>query len=114
MNRRLYALGRLKSGEMNTTEQRYSKHLEGLKTDGNVLWYAFESMTFKLANGTRYTPDFMVMLDNGIIEAHEVKGAKAIFRDDSKVKVKVFAEKFPFPMVVFYPQKDGTWEREEY
>lgn len=108
------ALGRLKAGTMNKTELAYSRELEILKRCGNILWYSFESMTFRLANRTTYTPDFMVMLANGELEAHEVKGHPAIFRDDAKVKVKVFSETFPIGMVVVYPDKVIGWRKENY
>lgn len=115
MNKRLFALGRLKSGELNKTEQRYKDLLERLKTSGEVLWYIFEGMTFKLADNTRYTPDFMVMRSNGEIQAHEVKGSKFIFQDDAKVKVKVAAEMFPVKFIVVFPNaKTNNWDVVEY
>ena len=60
---------------------------------------------------------FAVMLDNGQIEIHEVKGARAIFADDAKVKVKVAAEQYPFPVVVAFPipkSRGGGWEFDRY
>lgn len=47
----------------------------------------------RLADNTFYTPDFMVLLQDGSIEYHEVKGSwKAPNQEDSKVKIKVAAE----------------------
>ncbi len=101
-----YALGRLKSGVMNKTEQAYADHLEMLKSTGFVLWYAFEGMTFKIAEGCRYTPDFMVMNSALQLECHEVKG---FWRDDGRVKIKAAADKFPvkFIGVTQKPKKAG-------
>ena len=54
------------------------------------------------------------------MEMHEVKGAKIIFQDDAKVKVKVAAETFPFVFKVVYPNKQkqasngNGWEIVEY
>lgn len=113
MHRRIQALGRLKTGEMNKTEAEYDKYLMLLMRAGEVAWYRFESMTFKLAFDTRYTPDFIVMLANGQLEAHEVKGSKRIFEDDAKVKVKVAAEMFPLKFKVVFPIKGSGfsgWE----
>ena len=84
---------RRQPGTMNRTEAAYALALELRKHTGEVAWYAFEAMTFKLAKDTRYTPDFVVMLADGSIELHEVKG---FFEDDAKVKVKVAASMFPF------------------
>ncbi len=106
MSRKVYALGRLKAGVMNKTEAAYSGVLEALKQSGEVLWWAFEGMTFKLAEGSRYTPDFNVMYPDGRMEMHEVKGR---WIDDAKTKIKVAAEKFPFPFraVFAVPKRDG-------
>jgi len=110
------ALGRLKSGEMNKTEVAYKYHLEALKSVGDIEWYVFESVTVKLANNTRYTPDFCVMRKGGQLEMHEVKG---FWRDDARVKIKVAADKFPFVFVAVKKRskKDsvalgGDWEYE--
>ena len=54
----------------------------------NLCW---ESMTLRIGNGVRYTPDFIGWLD-GTLCAWEVKG---FMRDDSAVKIKVAAANFP-------------------
>lgn len=113
----LYAKGRLKAGEMNKTEAAYAKHLELRKQAGEVLWYRFESLKVKVAEGRCwYTPDFVVMLSNGELELHEVKGARAVFQDDAVVKCKVVATEFPFRLLVCYPSKcaSGGWKLEEF
>ena len=112
MSRKLYALGRLKSGVMNRTEAEYSRLLEEKKSSGEVVWWAFEGMTFKLAEGSRYTPDFNVMLPNGQLEMHEVKGR---WIDDAKTKIKVAADKFPFQFRAVFakPKRDGGGFRYE-
>jgi hypothetical protein len=80
-------------GTMNGLESKYAQVLEQRKRDGEIADWWYECYTFKLAKDTRFTPDFMVMLPDGVLEAHETKG---FFRDDAKVKIKVAAEKFPF------------------
>ena len=65
----------------------------------------------------QYTPNFAVMLANGQMECHEVKGARAIFQDDAKVKVKVASEMYPFRFVAVRPKpkKDGGgWAKEDF
>ncbi len=90
MNKRVLALGRMKAGAMNKTEAAYAQKLELHKRAGEVLWYAFEGVTLKLADGCRYTPDFAVMLADGVIEMHEVKG---YWTEDARAKIKVAANK---------------------
>lgn len=106
--------GDLKPLKCNKTEARYGERLESLRRAGEVVWYRFEGITLKLADDTRYTADWAVMFSNSVIELHEVKGARAIFRDDAKVKVKVAASQFPFPIKVVFPRKDGGWDIESY
>lgn len=108
------ALGRLKSGEMNKTEQAYRDHLEALKHAGEVLWYRFEGVKLRLADNTFYTPDFAVMLANGEMEMREVKG---FWADDARVKIKVAADQYPFRFiaVTVKPKKHGGgWAIEEF
>lgn len=108
------ALGRLKVGQKNGTEEAYGQYLEGQKHAGAVVWYCFEGMKFRLADNTFYTPDYIVMLDSGELEAHEVKG---FWQDDARVKIKVAAEMYPirFIAVKVRAKKDGGgWMREEF
>lgn len=112
-----FALGRLKTGERNKTEQAYENFLTALQHAGSVLWFKFEGIKLRLADNTFYTPDFAVMLASGQMEMHEVKGTRAIFADDAKVKVKVAAETYPFPFVVAFPvskSRGGGWEFDRY
>jgi hypothetical protein len=97
-----------KAGEMNNLERRYAmEKLEPLKLAGIIFDYYFEAVTLKLAKDTRYTPDFFVVLYDGAIQCHEVKG---FWRDDAKVKIKVAAEKFKhfiFIAAQRLPKKQG-------
>ena len=85
-------------GQMNRYEREYSLLLDGLKAEGKVLWWAFDAIKLRLAELTFYTPDFIIMLADGEIEIHDVKGG--FIEDDAIVKVKVAATLFPFPFVV--------------
>jgi hypothetical protein len=112
--KKLYALGRLKSGEMNKSEAAYAQHLEQLKSAGEILWYKFEAVTLKLAKDTRYTPDFVVMSKNCGLELHEVKG---FWQDDAKAKIKVAASLFPFRFIAVFirtKKEGGGWRTEEF
>lgn len=111
---RMQALGRLKAGEMNKTEERYAKHLESRKQAGEIAWYRFEGIKFRLADNTFYTPDFAVMLVNGELETHEVKGH---WQDDARVKVKVAADQYPVRFIAVKASRardGGGWQTEEF
>ena len=114
MKRSLQALGRLKVGAMNKTEAAYAAMLDQRRTAGEVAWYKFEGLKFRLADNTFYTPDFAVMLAGGALEAHEVKG---FWQDDARAKIKIAADMYPlrFVAVQVVPKKDGGgWKLEEF
>lgn len=96
MNRSLQALGRLKVGQLNKTEEAYQLHLKARQMAGEVAWFRFEGIKLRLADKTFYTPDFAVMLANGQIELHEVKG---FWTEDARVKTKVAADQYPFRII---------------
>jgi hypothetical protein len=92
---------------MNKTEAAYAARLEAQRQAGDVLWWAFECLKLRLADATFYSPDFIVMLSDGSIEAHEVKGH---WQDDARVKIKVAAETFPFRFKAFKKKGNGWIE----
>ncbi|MDR2365852.1 MAG: DUF1064 domain-containing protein [Zoogloeaceae bacterium] len=109
---RAYALGRLKAGHMNQTEAEYGNLLAIRKSAGEVAWFLFEGVKLRLADNTFYTPDFVVMLANGEMEMHEVKG---FWQDDARVKIKVAADRFPFRFLAMRKRtkkEGGGWETE--
>lgn len=113
---RLYALGRLKSGQQNRTEEAFDRHLAKLQHAGEILWYRFEGIKLRLADRTHITVDFAVMRRDGLLEMIDVKGAAAVVMDDSKAKIKIAAEQFPFVFKLAFPvaKKDGGgWRIEE-
>lgn len=106
MKRNFQALGRLKSGRMNKTEAEYAGMLELRKRAGEVAWYAFEPFKIRLADRTFYDIDFGVMLADGRLEVHEVKGG--FITDDGRVKLKIAAEHFPAQFFLCQKTK-GAW-----
>lgn len=102
---------RHKPGVMNKLEQSRADELDAMRARGEIIAYWFEAVTFKLADDTRYTPDFLVLYPDGSLVVEETKGH---WQDDAKVKIKVAASMFPFPFVALrrLPKKDGGgWER---
>jgi hypothetical protein len=108
VHKRIQALGRLKSGRMNKTEQAYEQLLKLRQRAGEVIWYKFEAINLRLADNTFYKPDFFVMLADGTLEVHEVKGH---WTDDARVKIKVAAELYPFQFVAV-KRVGGDWKSE--
>lgn len=108
---RTQALGRLKKGERNKTEEAYEQEvLRPAMLRGEILWYAFEPWTLRLAERTTYTPDFGVMLADGSLECHEVKG---FWQDDARAKTKIAAELHPFRFVAITREKK-EWKYEKF
>lgn len=96
--------------KMNKTERARAIDLEAMKRNNLIAEWWYERWTFKLADDTRYTPDFVVQKLDGSLEIEEVKG---FWREDARVKVKVFVEQFPFRTRGFTKTKDG-WDTETF
>lgn len=89
---------------LNKTERAFLGHLK--RQDGGARIYP-QAITLKLANGCRYTPDF-VATNEFSISAYEVKG---FMRDDAAVKLKVAAHAYPW--ITFHlatKRKGGGWD----
>lgn len=111
--RQFLALGRKPksaTGKMNKTEAEWSRGLEDRRIAGDILWWGYEPIKVRIADNTFYTPDFMVVLANGELELHEVKGAFVM--DDARLKWKVVAEHFPARLVWAQKMKGGAWHIE--
>lgn len=57
----------------NKTEARY--RAERIDRRNDVAACCYEGLTFRMVNGHRYTPDWVVVTTAGRVECHEVKGA---------------------------------------
>ena len=111
---RMQALGRMKTGQMNKTEERFAQMLELERHAGKVQWWKFEAIKLMLAKNTSITVDFGVLPDTGILTMIDVKGSKAMVTDDARVKMKVAAEMYPFVFKLAYPRAKGEgWDIEE-
>lgn len=104
-----YATGKIKkvnSGdakEPNKTEAKFNAEV----LDGKG---QYEGVTFRLAGGTRYTPDWVVW-DGSVIHAYEVKGS---FRFGSESRaVAAFREavnQFPYVRFHWFVLDKKVWE----
>lgn len=103
-----------KTGLMNGMEREYAAILDAEVSAGFIAGFYFERVTLKLADDTRYTPDFMVILSSGEVRFDEVKGW---MEDDAWVKFKVASEMFPFSFRLARKRtrkSGGGWEVKDY
>ena len=99
---------------MNKTEAAYAATLDQRRTAGEVAWYKFEGLKFRLADNTFYSPDFAVMMADGALEMHEVKG---FWQDDARAKIKIAADMYPLRFVavrVKAKKEGGGWHVEDF
>lgn len=98
--------------QMNGTEKRRGVELDAMKRAGLIADWWFERVTFKLADDTRYTPDFVIQELDGTLRCEEIKG---FYRDDAKVKARVFPMQFPFRLsVLSWQRRTIRWHVVEY
>lgn len=95
---------------LNANEQAFEAHLKGTLPMA-FIWA--QAVHLQLANGTRYTPDFVTYepIPHGRLVAWEVKGKSKIF-DGAGEKLKVAATKFrgiTFYLVWF---EGGVWQQQ--
>lgn len=109
---------RQNAGGLNKTEAAFEQWLGAGNV--NAARILTQAITLRLANGCRYTPDFVTVdaarvqdgeADACTLRAYEVKG---FMRDDAAVKLKVAASRYPwikFHLVT--KAKGGTWSVQE-
>ncbi len=86
--------GKRRHREPNKTETEYRRHhLRGMDA-------RYEALTFRMANGHRYTPDWVVFTDKGKIECHEVKGGYALW-SEQRARLAFDQAKVEFPWIIW-------------
>jgi len=101
--------GKKKAGP-NATEQRYR--------DACISQFAearYEAVTFRLANGHRYTPDWIVLACGKIAQCHEVKGGYRM-HSHGRARLAFDQAKIEWPGIKWvwaqWNSKMKTWEIE--
>jgi hypothetical protein len=103
---------------MNKGETEYAALLDTMLSRGVIAGWWYELLSIRLADNTHYRPDFVVMLEDGTLELHEVKARKKgkdgrpdtyWAEEDARLKMKVVAEHTPIPLVVVWPSRTGGW-----
>ena len=89
----------------NATESAYrSDRLAGLDA-------RFEGLTINLANGHRYTPDWVVFSAGAPVECHEVKGSYRLHSHQrAKLAFDQAATEWPGVRFVWAERSNGSWK----
>ena len=92
----------------NKTEAAYRR--EVLERRSGVTTIHYEGLTFRMANGHRYTPDWVVVTEDGGIECHEVKGRRAL-HSQQRARLAFDQARVEFPWVkwVWAARKGHGW-----
>jgi hypothetical protein len=92
-------------------EARYAERLKLRAHAGEILWWAYEPINFRLGDGATYKPDFGIMLANFELEMHETKGW---WREAARIRIKCAASLYPFRFIGVTHDKERGWEFEEF
>lgn len=99
---------------LNKTEAAFLAHLHTLYS-GKGVHITAQGMTLKLANGVRYTPDFIVALSPVVQEIAQVLAfeTKGWMREDAAIKAKMAAQQWPWiALYIATKRKGGGWDIE--
>ena len=92
----------------NKTESAYRREILGRRRD--LVTVRFEALTFRMGNGHRYTPDWVVVTAVGC-ECHEVKGAYAL-QSQQRARLAFDQARVEFPWIswVWAVRSGNGWE----
>jgi len=94
--------------EPNKTEAAYRREVLGRRTD--LVSVHFEGITLRMANGHRYTPDWVVVTVADRIECHEVKGSYALHSQQrARLAFDQARVEFPWILWVWAMRTKGGW-----
>lgn len=103
--------GKAKRGA-NKWEQEFGAILEAQLREGTLIWYQFEALRFRLADGAYYKPDYVALTATGMLLVFECKG---FWREAARVRIKVAADRHPFKFAAVRKKlvrEGGGWEYE--
>jgi hypothetical protein len=101
-------------GRKNKLEARFEReYLQPKRDFGHLVWFDFEPIKFRLADGAWYTPDFISQGAGGSLVAWETKG---FWREAARIRIKVAADKYPWIqfIAVTRDRKTGEWKYEHF
>jgi hypothetical protein len=89
------------------TESHYAARLFSLRVIGQIHDWRYEAVTLRLGDRVRFTPDFRVVMADGTVELHEVKGAYT--REDARIKLQAAATLFQEYRFKLATYAKGRW-----
>ena len=93
--------------KLNKTEKRY---LARLRSDTDVEWIGIQSVTLKLGDDCRFTPDFCY-IKKARMTFVDTKGG--FVREDSTIKIKTAARMFPWASFVVAQLIKSQWTEKQ-
>jgi hypothetical protein len=90
----------------NKWERNYAQYLDLRKYIKEIACYRYEGLAFRLATNTYLHPDFLVVMPDGRMEIHEVKGHK---REKWWARFKIAREMFPWFTWRVVKIEKGQW-----
>jgi len=97
-------------GQMNKTEAEFALICESRKRNGEIVHWMYHAVTFVLADGLRWTPDFVLLFPDFVQVCVDTKGAGPI-SDTSLAKIKMAAKTFFWITFVIEQKKKDGWHR---
>ena len=94
------------SGKMNKWEEAFAERLEMYRLEGSIIDWKYESIRFRLAANTTYTPDFMVITTDAI-EFIEIKGQR---HSTGMAKFKICSEMYPWALWKMVEKTKQGWK----
>lgn len=94
------------------SEARYAEYLEVQRRAGLVVKWDYEALTLLLGIDVRYTPDFVVVMPNQRVEAHEIKANNwwRMNGDTAKTKLRVAPPIYPWLVFRGLTYDAGQWK----
>ena len=101
-------------------KSRYDSKMEAAHADyltceaeaGRIRRYWYHPLVLRLANGARYTPDFLVWYHDSRLEFQEIKGHHQNLRD-SLTHLKWAASITPWATFKMFTKERGIWKETE-
>jgi hypothetical protein len=90
----------------NKLERSYALHLDALVYAGQIRSWSYESVSFRLGEGAKFTPDFLVVLPDDVLQVRELKGH---MREAARVRWLVAKERYPMFQWIMVRREHGQW-----
>lgn len=89
-------------------EAHYAQYLTWREQAGEVTRWYYEPFSLNIAEGCRFTPDFLVILPDGTQRIDETKG---YMREAARVRLRVAARLYPhWNFYLVTRTKEGLWQ----